>query len=481
MSTEARESGEMTQPHSTRRIQRRQFLTRCVRAGSVAALGLRARLGRAAASSAALQAGEGTVDTTPPPGIEMAGFHRPLGYERRIAGIRQPTAARALVLQVGDARAAIVSLDIAGVSREFAGRVQRRVANRVGIPAASVRVAATHTHSMPTFRYLRQWGAIPPKYMAKVEDDCVRAVERAQGDLAPAELHVGRARVVGGNFNRTTSTWKTDEQFGPDSNDSERWLDTMLHALLFERSGKRSLLWYHFSAHPVCYTDDQAGPDWLGLVAERTRAHQKLSPSFLQGHAGDVNPGPGKPWLGVPEQVAEAVHAGLERAVDGAKPVKVDVLQMRSREIQVPLDVPLLQARLEQYRKDPSQCTRGSYVDARFAADWAESAAQWDPERTTLAVPISALHLGEVGVLFHPAELYSCYGLAIRRDSPLDPTLVVGYTDDLIGYLPDPNAYEAGEYAALTVPGILDLPPFTPEAGRRFTAAAVKLLRETAA
>ena len=29
----------------------------------------------------------------PPLGIEMAGFHRPPGKERRIAGIRQPTAA----------------------------------------------------------------------------------------------------------------------------------------------------------------------------------------------------------------------------------------------------------------------------------------------------------------------------------------------------------------------------------------------------
>jgi neutral ceramidase len=133
---------------------------------------------------------------------------------------------------------------------------------------------------------------------------------------------------------------------------------------------------------------------------------------------------------------------------------------------------------LEQYQNDPSKCTGGSYVDARFAADWAESAAKWPPERTKLSFPVSALQLGSVGMLFHPAELYSCYGLTIRRDSPLDHTLVVGYTDDIIGYLPDPNAYKAGEYAALTVPGILDLPPFTPQAGRVFTRAALQLLRD---
>ena len=468
----------MTQHPMSKRVQRRHFLQRTVRAGSLAALGLWARPARSATTSSAFEVGEGTVDTTPPLGIEMAGFHRAPGKERRITGIRQPTAARALVLKHRDARAALVSLDVAGVSAEFAGRVQRRVAERVGIPASSVRVSATHTHSMPSFRHLRQWGAVPPQYMAKVEDHCVRSVELAQADLAPAELHVGRARVVGGNFNRTTPNWKTDDQFGPDSTDSERWLDTMLHALLFERSGKRRLLWYHFSAHPVCYTDDNAGPDWPGLVAERTRAGEKLSPSFLQGHCGDVNPGPGKPsWLGEPEKVADAVHAGLKQAVSEAKPVAVDVLRMRTTEVALPLDVPLLRARLEQYQKDPSKCTSGTYVDARFAADWAASAAKWDPKRTTLAVPVSALQLGSIGMLFHPGELYSCYGLSIRRDSPWDHTLVVGYTDDIIGYLPDPNAYKAGEYAALTVPGIIDLPPFAPEVGRQFTRAALELVR----
>ena len=471
----------MTRRQKCPPLPRRDFLRRTAAVGSLTGLGLCSHLVHAAPAASQIEVGEGTVDTTPPLGIEMAGFHREPGNERRITGIRRPTAVRALVLKHGDTRAAIVSADICAVSPEFAAQVQRRVSDRVGIPASGVRVMATHTHSMPSFRFCRQWGAIPPDYMAKVQDDIVEAVALAQADLAPAELRVGNARVVGGNFNRTTPTWKTDEQFDHQATDADRWLDTMLHVLLFERAAdKQDLLWYHFSAHPVCYTDDNAGPDWPGLVTERVKNEQNLVPSFLQGHCGDVNPGDGNPWLGVPEKVAEAVHAGIKRALDEAKPVKVDLLRFKTARIQLPLDIPLFLARLEQYQKDPSKCTSGSYVDARFAADWAESAARWDPNRTTVAASICALQMGSVGMLFHPAELYSCYGLSIRRDSPLEKTLVVGYTDDCIGYLPDPNAYKAGEYAALTVPGILDLPPFTPEAGRQLTAAAVGLLREVA-
>jgi hypothetical protein len=83
-----------------------------------------------------------------------------------------------------------------------------------------------------------------------------------------------------------------------------------------------------------------------------------------------------------------------------------------------------------------------------------------------------------VGFVFHPSELYSCYGLGIQRDSPLPDTLVTGYADDIIGYLPDPNAYKAGEYSAITVPKIIDLPPFVPTAGRTLTEAAVAMLEK---
>ncbi|MHC4398246.1 MAG: neutral/alkaline non-lysosomal ceramidase N-terminal domain-containing protein [Planctomycetota bacterium] len=465
---------------SNERLKRRDFLRQTIRSASLAGVGLSARPGHAAAAPA-LEAGEGTVNTTPPVGIEMAGFHRPPGKERRIEGIRQPTAARALVLKHGQQQAAVVSLDLCAVSRPFAKRVEKRVAESMGISASSVWIAATHTHSMPTFRYFRQWGAVSPEYMATVENNVVQAVGLARDDLAPAEMHVGRARVVDGNFNRTTPHWKTEDQFDQNASDAERWLDTALHALVFERTaGRRSLLWYHFSAHPVCYTDALAGPDWPGLVAEQAKARDNLAPSFLQGHCGDVNPGGGKPWLGIPEKVAGAVHAALEQAISGARAVQVDRLAAQSAEVPVPLDVPLLKTRLKQYRDDPSKCASGSYVDARFAADWAKGAQKWAADQTTLSVPISALRLGSVAMLFHPAELYSCYGLTIQRDSPTEHTLVVGYTNDLIGYLADPKAYEAGEYAALTVPGILDLPPYTPQAGRQFVSAAAELMAKVA-
>lgn len=426
-----------------------------------------------------LEAGEGVADITPPRGIELAGFHKPPGKERVVTGVRQPCLARALVLRAKKTEIALVSLDVCGFPRDFAQRVQRRAAQRTGIPAPQIRIAATHSHSTPTLRFFRQWGAVSPAYVDLVERRAVEVIEMAKNDLARADCYLGKERVAGGNFNRTAKTWKTDEVFGKDSTDGERWLDTMLHVLFLMREApKRNLLWYHFSAHPVCFTDGEAGPDWPGLVADKAKARDDLQPAFLQGHCGDVNPGPGDPWLGDPEKVSEAVSAALHHAANHSIYVEPTEFRMVNGEVKLPLDLDLLREQVDLYRKDPAQCKQGEWVDAGFAKDWFESASKWDSRKTTYAAPLSALRIGEVALLFHPAELYSFYGLAIRRDSPFADTLVVGYADDFVGYLPDPAAFKAREYAAIVVPKILDWPAFKPEAAAELTRAATKLLGE---
>ena len=154
---------------------------------------------------------------------------------------------------------------------------------------------------------------------------------------------------------------------------------------------------------------------------------------------------------------------------------------MLTQQVPLPFDMGLFGQWLDEYRKDPAKCASGPWVDAGFAEDWFRSAAQRDMSQNQMPVPVTAMQLGDVAVVFHPSELYSCYGLTIRHDSPLPDTLVVGYTDDIVGYLPDPKAYKDNEYSAIVVPKILDLPPFVPTIGRTLTAASVAMLKQLVA
>jgi len=430
------------------------------------------------AAETVLRAGEGVTDITPPVGTELAGFHKPQGKERRSTAVRQPSSARALVLVDGNKNTfVIVSLDVCAVSQEFCREVKKEIARKSRIAADKIHIAATHTHSMPTLRYFRQWGRLPEDYRDLGAKRIVEAVELARKDLAPAKLLLGKERVVGASHNRTSEKYKTDDLFTKESTDEKRWLDTTLHALYFVRKQpKRNLLWYQFSAHPVCHADESTGPDFPGLVASKMKAQEGLSPSFLQGHCGDVNSGTS--GRGEADAVSDAIVKALRQAIKSARPIDVNEIRQVTGTFHAPLDIEFHKQQLEEYRTNPSQCTSGPWVGAEFAREWYEVASKWDLAQTSYDTPISALCIGEVALFFHPGELYSVYGLTLRRDSPFRDTLVIGYVDDLIGYVPDPKAYEKGEYSARVVPKIMSLPCFTPQVGRELTAAGLDLLRQ---
>lgn len=457
-------------------VSRRRFL----KVGGALACGLTSLKMSWGGQEPVLEAGEGIADITPPIGIELGGFHRPPGQERRVRGIRQPTCVRALALRTAQSQVIICSLEVVAFGDAFARRVAQKIADKTGVAAEHVRLTATHTHSMPGFCFMRQWGAIPEDFMRMVEERTVEAACQAVADLSPAELLIGTSVAVGGSHNRTTKTFKTEDQFDASATDDDRWLDRVIHVLLFPRKGKRTLCWYHFSAHAVCYADEMAGPDWPGEVAARLREEEKLDPGFFPGHCGDVNPGDGSDWRGEIKQTVSAIYPALKKALANVSPVRHLPLCSLRANIGLPYDIDLFQNWLRTYRESPEKCTSGEWVDAGFAEDWYRGNINRDLTQKELSITLSALCLGDVAMIFHPAELYSCYGLTIRRDSPFPHTIVVGYTDGFIGYLPDPKAYQTREYAATVVPKILDYPPFQPIAARIMTAIAVELLKRLA-
>src|SRR5215472_16029385 len=93
-----------------------------------------------------MQAGFASLDITPPPGLDIAGGLSPTPSQ----GTRDPLLARALVLDDGASRAALVALDVIGIERPEALRAREIVASRTGIPPENVMIACSHTHQGPT-------------------------------------------------------------------------------------------------------------------------------------------------------------------------------------------------------------------------------------------------------------------------------------------------------------------------------------------
>ena len=415
-------------------------------------------------------AGQGTVDITPPLGITMGGFHFAPNNPRLIEGIRQKAYARVLLLRVHNQSVILVSLPMLNASRPYVHKIQQHIGSSLNVPPQHVRVCASHSHSMPTVAFNRQWGNQHPKYLAEVVDKLGRAAQAAHRDLAPARLYVGNAVAKQANANRTASVWKNEDQFDASSTEDDRWLDRRVHVLHFERQmPKSNLLWYHFSAHPTCFTDRQCGPDWPGVVERDYQELDQIYPAFLQGHIGDVSPGGG--GLGNAQHTSFHLCKALPQAVVGATRIRAQQLKVASKSIKLPIDLGRLKQQIAEYEANPRPL--GS-----FEQDWyANFATKYDQSQKSLPTAIAALRLGELAMVFQPSELYSYYGLAIERESSARFTIVVGYAEDYIGYVPDPRAFRDNEYAAITVPRILNYPPFASNVGQALVAEAAALLK----
>jgi hypothetical protein len=143
------------------------------------------------ATAGDLTVGFGETDVTPELGkkdIFLAGF----GQNRKATKVHDPIMVRAVVLADGDAKIALVSVDVVGLFHPTVERIRERL---VGFKY--VLVSATHNHEAPDT--LGLWGPNPlksgvdPDYLKKIEAGCIDAVKAADAARKPAVAKIGAA------------------------------------------------------------------------------------------------------------------------------------------------------------------------------------------------------------------------------------------------------------------------------------------------
>jgi hypothetical protein len=101
-----------------------------------------------------LRAGVAKVDITPAQtdGVTVAGHHRV------VHGVRDPLRAGVLVLDDGETKAVIVTLDALSAWDEMVKLARERIAKQTGVPEPNILVAVSHHHSGPGFSTDSAWG-----------------------------------------------------------------------------------------------------------------------------------------------------------------------------------------------------------------------------------------------------------------------------------------------------------------------------------
>lgn len=461
---------------------------------------------------------------TPPIGVELSGygFYR----NRKSQSCRRSLITQALVLESGQTRAAFITADLLAVTASLTEKTRAAVAAATDIPPENVMIACSHTHSGPATLFLRGCGEVDTAFVEMLPRQFASVVIQAIEELEECKLYAGRTTLDGLARNRV---------------DPEGAIDTSLQTLEFisQESDSATVL-FNFGCHPVMTPPDdrEIDPDFPARARQILESEYEDA-LFLQGSCGDINPiyAHSRETARVGQMVAGAalIAVGQAQQVESLRPFRCV-----QKHIELPLAPPSredLRRRRDDNRALLSERAPDS-PEAKTARFWAESAESllmtltgesdpWleilrdvrqqaqerlgrDPRPNELAAgldlppdsvlallrleaehagsdhaapqsltcELQALQFGDAALLAHPTELFAEFGLEIKARSPFAHTLLVGYANDFLGYIPNEAEFARHGYAADTVPYMLDQFPFASHVGRVFVEECVRFLND---
>lgn len=426
----------------------------------------------------ALHAGAAAVDISP----KDFPVNMPGGFNANMAEkSHDPLHARALVLDDGKIKVAIVIVDNLGVAREAIDEARFLASRKCDILPEHMLVSSTHTHSAPPSNVV----AGPKEavaYRKILVEGIAEAIVRAHGHLRPAAVGAAVHPLPDEVFNRR---WflkpgkmplnpfggKDLVKMNPGTNP-----DVLLHAagptdpdvsvlsVQDAKSGKPLAIYANYSLHYVGgIPKAMVSADYFGefarLMPIRVGAKPDGSDGFVamlsNGASGDINNVP----FGVtpprpPREPFEQIRIVAGKTADAAWHARNKIpahqanvrLGMIQREITLRLRKPTAEqaerAKAIVALKDEAERAKLPPL----AEAYAQRALTLAKAGETLTVPLQAIRIGDIAICAIPFETFVEIGLDLKRRSPFPRTIVVGIANGYNGYLPTPEHHKLGGY-----------------------------------
>lgn len=420
-----------------------------------------------------MKAGLAQIDITPPVGTPLTGY---IARDGVSTGVHDPLFARALALQEGDQRAAILTCDVLGLRLVDVHAVRAAIEATTGIPAAHVLIACSHTHAGPATMPLQDCGDVDERYLAALREKLATAASQAVADLRPARFAVGAGQVSAGVHNRRQPSDVIDPALGV--------------LRITDEAGRTRGVVLNYACHPTCLTGENRlfSAEYCGLAVQKIQEATGAITLFLTGAIGDV--GPVARGMAVMEELGETVAAEALRVLPTLEPKPWRRLAAAHR----PLDLPL--GPLPTVEQMAAELARWQQTDAVADAPllpahpmipvamrhWsahtlAQLRAGAAPQQ--VATEVQTIRVGEMALVSAPGELFVELGLAIKAQAGVAHLFVCGFGNDNIGYIPTRRAYPLGGYEVNEAYKYYGYPAaLAPEAGEAYVAAASQLLQQ---
>jgi hypothetical protein len=428
------------------------------------------------AAQSSWMAGVASVDITPDRGLWMAGFAR---RTQPAQGTALPLKAKALALQDGDARpAVIVTTDLLGLTARLTDAVASEVRRRTGIPRSHLLFNASHTHCGPVVDEQLsvaydlspvQWSEIRG-YTAALEKTLADLVVTATSKLTRAALAFGRGEA---RFARNRRV-----QFSPDGP-----VDHSVPILrVSDGNGALRAVVFGYACHNTTLQDKfvQYHGDYAGVAqAELEARHPEATALFVAGCGADANPSP-RGTLELVEAHGRALADAVDRSLPAATPLAPG-LRASYGTATLPYEAAGVRSRwragldIEDVYLRRYDALMKSIVARRnrLPAVQAAPVQVWEFGPRTAAAARSGLTLIALG-----GEAVVDYAIRFAREYPARQIWSAGYSNDVFGYLPSRRVREEGGYEGADAMLYYGRPgPFTADVEERIVREVRRLAR----
>lgn len=411
---------------------------------------------------------------TPPLGSELVGQFEPRFSER----VHDDLYVRAMVISDGQTAVALTTCDVASLPAETVAAARAAVATTTGMPSHCCHILATHTHTGPSLH--PSLGRTPDASVTAAFPDRVAAVvAEAHRRLAPARLMVATSSCPL-TFNRRFLTRSGGAVTHPargreDILGPEGPADPELHVLSAHTPGGRWIgALVNWASHPITVGHESVvSADYPGaLEAAWQRA---VGPDaiclFANGAAGNLCPfdwyHPEATPYGFPymEHLGDVLATtALDALAAAAEPCPATGLRCATRHLAVPLRA-----------ADDAERTAGESWSAVEQRIFAQERELLDIQRRaapTESLEIAVVSVGPLRIVLQPTELFCEFGMAIKTRAGRTRTLVAGYANGNVGYVPTETAFANGGYETR----LCRTSKLAPEAGKMIVDSAVDML-----
>jgi hypothetical protein len=357
--------------------------------------------------------------------------------------------AKALALEDKQGRRGVViTLDLCGIDRQFSAEVCEALAKKHGLERSQIVLCVSHTHSGPVVeRNLAPMYFLDEMqqkrvhdYTAKLSEQVIDIAGQAIANLKPAVLQFGHGQATFA-VNRRNNP-EGDVPALREAGKLRGPFDHDVPVLAAKSADGHSLaILFGYACHATVLDGYQWSGDYPGNAQiELEKRHPTATAMFVAGCGADQNPIPRrKVELSVVygQQLAAAVDEVLRGPMNE---VKGD-LTTTYREIDLPFGELPTREQLERDRESDNK-----YVASR-ARLLLEKIGNDQPLAKTYPYPIATWRLGDnVDIVWLGGEVVVDYSLRLKDELPPGKSWIVGYSNDVMAYIPSRRVLREGGY-----------------------------------